>query len=237
MKIVELKLSEGEYYKEEIKKTTIYLHQTAGGNRPDFTIQGWNADRNATGGRLAVATSYVIGGLSTTVGKDGKYDSSYDGVIYCAFEDKYWAHHLGTKLPNNSQLNKQSIGIEICNYGPLTKTADGKFINYVNKEVPADMVVELPIAFKGFKYYHKYTDKQIQAVKELLIDISLRHKIDLKKGMQEILLKYPSTPQMSWDISSAATSGKPGLFTHVNVRKDKFDCFPQESLISMIISL
>jgi len=105
------------------------------------------------------------------------------------FLKKNWAHHLGTKATNNVTLNKQSIAIEICNYGPITKSTDGKFYNYVNKPVPTEMVVELATPFQGYKFYHKYTDKQIASLKELLIDLSARFKIDLKSGLQPYSFK------------------------------------------------
>lgn len=231
MKIVDYILPVGEYYADIRKKTTIYLHHTAGGHRPDWTIDGWKHDRTKTGDKLAVATTYVIGGLSTT-----NNESMYDGVLYRAFDEKYWAHHLGLKTQNNRKLNQSSIAIEICNYGPLIKNSQGKFINYVKKEVPQSMVVTLEEPFRGYKYYHKYTDKQLKTLKSLLIELSERHKIDLSKGIGERLLP-PFKPNHAFDVQDLALSGSSGLWTHSNVRRDKTDCFPQPELVSLILSL
>lgn len=229
MKIVDKILESGEYFAEIYPKDTIYIHHTAGSHRPDFTIDGWEHDRNKSGGILPVATAYVIGGISTT-----DKNADFDGVIYRAFDDKYWAHHLGLEHPNNRLLNQKSIAIEICNYGPLSKTKEGVYLNYVNKPVPADMVMELPTPFRGFKYYHKYTDKQLQALKELMLDIAKRYpKIDLKAGLKQFLNQgFPE----ALNINSAALKGVPGLWSHTNVRSDKFDVWPQPQLMNLISS-
>jgi hypothetical protein len=228
--IKNIPLAKGEYYEEAVKKDTIWLHHTAGGHRPDWTISGWNADKAKNGGKLPVATAYVIGGLST----DGK-DASWDGVICNCFPDKFWAHHLGLSTPNNTSLNKRSVGIEICNYGPLKLSADGKYYNYVNKPVPADMVVKLETPFQGYTYYHKYTGRQISALRDLLLDLAKRYAIDLGAGLKPMLLKGQGSK--AFLMNEDAKNGKPGLWTHTNVRKDKFDCSPQQDLIDMILSL
>ena len=43
--------------------------------------------------------------------------------------------------------------------------------------------------------------------------------------------------QVFFGLNSAALTGKPGLWTHVNFRGDKSDCHPQPQLIEMLISL
>ena len=120
-----------EYFPSKTTKDTIYLHHTAGSHRPDWTIDAWNRDRSELGNKVKVATSYVIGGIST---RDGNRD--FNGKIYEAFDPIYWAHHLGVKSKNNTFLNQKSVAIELCNYGPLTKTSDGRFFNYVKAEIP-----------------------------------------------------------------------------------------------------
>lgn len=222
-------LEDGEYYKEVVEKDTVYLHATAGSHRPDWTIDGWEFDKTKAGGKLAVGTAYVIGGISTS-----DKDSAYDGKIYRAFDDKYWAHHLGLTAQNNALLNKKSIGIEICNYGPLVKSKDGVFFNYVKKPVPADMVIKLEKPYRQYEYYHKYTDKQLSSLKTLLFDISRRHpKVDLRGGLK--LFIHQGAP--AFEINGGASKGVSGVWSHSSVRADKFDVYPFPQLIELIKSL
>ena len=97
-------LEESEYFPIDTIKDTIYLHHTAGSHRPDLTIDCWNSDRSENGNKIRVATSYVIGGISTR-----NLDASYNGKIFEAFESKYWSHHLGIKSKKNTFLNQKSI--------------------------------------------------------------------------------------------------------------------------------
>ncbi len=230
MQIVDRILPVGEFYSEVYEKDTIYLHHTAGGHRPDWTIDGWRFDRTKKGGLLAVGTAYVIGGQST----NNPGDSSWDGTIYRAFDDKFWAHHLGTTLQNNGTLNRKSIGIEICNYGPLIKTAEGLFLNYVKKPVPSNHVVELEKPWRNFQFWHKYTQKQLDAVKWLIADIVKRHpKVNIDGGIRYFL----NTGTAAYDKNGGAEKGVPGIWSHSNVRSDKTDVSPQPQLNEMLKEL
>jgi hypothetical protein len=229
MTIKEVLLDKDEFYNEVFEKNTLYIHHTAGSHRPDWVCNGWDHDKTTAGLSLKVATAYIIGGTSTR----DLTDITWDGVIVKAFDDKYWAHHLGSKEANNSILNKQSIGIEICNYGPLTLGKDGNYYTYVNSQVPKEMVVKLDKPFRGFTYYHAYTPKQLVALKELILDIARRHpKIDVKQGLHSLM----STPD-AFELNQAAVKGLGGLWSHSSVRKDKFDVYPHPQLIELIKSL
>lgn len=216
MTIIKKHLTPEEYYAENFPKKTIVLHHTAGGANAQNVIGGWEKD-GKPGAPLRVATAYVI---------NGKVNNE-DGVIYEAFDDKAWAHHLGTKLANNTLLNKQSIGIEICCWGQLTKTKEGKFLTYVNTEVPMEQVCELAVPFRGFKYFHEYSDKQIAAVKELILSLKTKYNINIKKTWSE----------KSFELSQDAMNGASGIFTHTNYRADKVDVYPSPKLIAMLNTL
>lgn len=212
-------LTESEYVKTETKKDSVIIHHTAGGHNPVWTVNSWGNDSI---GRIA--TAFTLGGRSIST----KGDSSYDGVVVMAFEPKYWAWHLGVK-GTKGKLDKKSIGIEICNYGPITLGKDNKFYNYVKKPMPETDVYDLGVKWRGYRYFHKYTDLQIDSLRHLLGWISQEFGISLKK----------STPWSidSFDVSKEALSGSGGLWTHVNYRKDKSDCHPQPELIEMLNSL
>lgn len=188
-------LDENEYFQSKTTKDTIYLHHTAGSHRPDWTIDSWNRDRTDTGNKVRVATSYVIGGISTR-----DLNKEFDGKIYEAFDPIYWAHHLGVKSKNNTFLNQKSVSIELCNYGPLTKSKDGRFFTYVKSEVPVDLVTELESPFRGYKYYHSYTESQIESLRSLILHLSDKFEIDISKGLKKeigkSLLKIPAKATM-----------------------------------------
>lgn len=185
MEIKKLHLPEDEYFPSETEKKSIVLHHTAGSHRPDWVVSAWDRDKTKGGKSLKVATHFVVGGKSTRDGND-----EWDGKIVESFDLKYWAHHLGTRNNNNILLNQQSIGIEICNYGPLTKSQNGEFFTYVNSKVPEEDVIDLGKNWRGFRYYHNYTDKQIESVKFLIEKCAEIYKIDPCKGINELYEPY-----------------------------------------------
>lgn len=219
-KIKQVPLSESQYVKEETKKTQIVLHHTAGNSSGVATIKMWDADD-----RGRIATCVVISGKGLSSG-------TYDGEICQAFSSRFWGYHLGIKpdvfrsvgVPYQ-RLDKLAIGIEICNWGPLTKKGD-KFYNYVNREVPADQVCELEKPYKGHKFYHAYTDAQIESVRQLLLYWNKIYGIPLDYNLTDM-----------WNVSVNALKGVPGVYTHNSYRKDKSDISPQPKMIAMLKSL
>lgn len=208
-----------QYVQEETQKKQIYLHHTAGNPDPFATFDWWasNSDR--------IATCIVIGGRPPS-------NKWVDGQIVQGYSSKFWAFHLGLKqaifdanrVPYQ-KLDKISIGIETCNWGQLTLAPDGSFKNYVNRTVPENEVCELDKPFKGFEYYHAYTDAQIESIYELLVFWNQRFGIPLAYN-----------PDI-WGVSKRALGGEPGVYTHNSVRSDKNDMSPQPKLINMLKSL
>lgn len=216
MNIKQVTFPANQYFQEEHPKKQIYLHHTAGNASGEQVFAGWASNSERIG---------------TCVSISGKGKGTVDGEIIQGFSSKHWAYHLGLKQEvftkagvRYQSLDKISIGIEICNWGQLT-LKDGKFYNYVNREVPADEVCTLEKPYKGFKYYHNYTDAQIASVKELLL---------LWKEKYNIPLSYSED---IWDISKRALAGEAGVFTHNSVRKDKVDIYPHPKMIEMLKSL
>ena len=90
--------------------------------------------------------------------------------------------------------------------------------------------------FKGYLNWHKYSDEQIKAVRELLLYISNRDNIDLHEGLYKWIKKEGALK--AFDFHKEAYEGNvKGLLTHTNIRKDKCDCSPQPNLVDMILSL
>lgn len=216
-------LDKDEYYSGPNKPEYLFLHHTAGADNPFAVVDQWNDD---TRGRIA--TEFIIGGPSVN-GKSTKYD----GVIVKCMPDGGYGAHLGD---NGSQhMHNNSVGIEVCNFGQLTKVGN-VYKTYVGTIVHPDQVCDLGFKFRGFQYYHKYSDAQIEALRELILFIKERDDINIKKGLIEWLTN--KTPNGAFEFNKDAWSGKvKGMLSHTSTRKDKTDMSPQPDLIKMLKSL
>jgi hypothetical protein len=129
----------------------------------------------------------------------------------------------GQGLPYKN-LDKYSVGIEITNWAYLVEKG-GKYYNYVGGVVDPSEVTVLDKPFKRHKLWHKYSDKQIEATRELLVYLGETYGISLKYN-DDI-----------WDLSKRALKGENGLYTHNSVRVDKSDVYPCPRLIKMLKGL
>jgi len=217
-------LTADQYFKEDCSslKSILVIHHTAGGSSPKNVIYGWQSNPEK------VATAFII------AGKPSLKDTHRDGEIFQSFGSKYWAYHIAfSKSTNNvpakyhnftheQKIARASIGIEIANWGQLTKGEDGVFRTYVNTIVPAEEVVTFENKFRNFVHYHAYTDAQIASLKELIIYLCDKYKISKK---------YNSD---MWDISTRALDGENGIWSHVSFRSDKNDACSQPKLVKML---
>jgi N-acetyl-anhydromuramyl-L-alanine amidase AmpD len=221
-KITLVSLPADQYLTEDSSKNQIYVHHTASSTSPYGVLDWWKTTPERVG------TAFIVGGPTTsTKWKDGD-------IIQC-FGSAKWAWHLGlkaehlhvggSKAKTNTDLNKNSIGIEICNWGQLS-FKNGKFLSYANEEVPKEQVVEYDVAYRGYKFYHKYSAAQLDVVHDLLGFLCDKWNIDKTYQGDRI-----------FDICPDALQGKPGIFSHVSVRPDKFDCHPQVELKQMLQSI
>ena len=220
-------LDKDEYVRDygKIEPLGFFIHHTAGWDNPYATIRSWNNDK-----RGRVATQYCIGGTNVK-GKEAKHD----GVVVECFPNNYLGWHLGKV--GNFKISKLSGGVELCNFGYVTKKGD-KYYTYVKTEVKPELVCNLGYKFRGHQYWHAYTDKQIESLRLLILHLKdIYPKMDLVNGLPK-LLKEGVHPKDAFEFNSDAYNAKQfGLWTHTNVRKDKFDCFPQPELVEMLKSL
>ena len=220
-------LDSDEYVRDygKIEPLGFFIHHTAGWDNPYNTISNWNRDK-----RGRVATQYCIGG-SNVKGKEAKYDGT---VVEC-FPDNYVGWHLGKV--GKFAISKMSGGVELNNFGYLKKKGD-KYYTYVNTEVESQFVCDLGYKFRGHQYWHAYSDKQIESLRLLILHLrDIYTKMDLVNGLPK-LLKGGVAPADAFEFNSDAYNAKQfGLWTHTNVRKDKFDCFPQPELVEMLKQL
>ena len=217
--IDEYHLPSEEYLNGNYKNEYIILHHTAGGANPRAVVDGWKKDCIGK-----VATEFVIGGQNCKTG-----NTKYDGQIVRAFPEGCQGYHIGSS--GSSHMNTHAVGIEICNFGYLK---DGK--TYTGTLADQSQIITLDSPFRGFSQWHKYSDEQINAVRDLLLYISNRDNIDLHEGLYRWINEEGA--MKAFDFHEDAYDGKiKGLLTHTNIRKDKFDCSPQPNLVDMIMSL
>lgn len=200
------RLDASQYIKQQTPKDKIFLHFTAGGKMAKNVISSWNKDEPR------VATAYVIGGD--------------DAKAYECFSPDYWSFHLGIKGTNGA-LDKSSVGIEICSYGPLKKVGD-KYYAWPNDwktEVSPSEVYPLDKEFRGYKYFQKLTDAQIETTEKLLEFLIEEYDIPVQTSFNSSWFEYDK------DLLSTK---KPGIYTHASVRLDKSDLYPDHRILEML---
>lgn len=196
-------LKSNQYLKQSTKKDKIFIHFTAGSPNASNVIKYWDSDEKQ------VSTAFVIDGES--------------GQIFECFNPDYWSFHLGIKGTNGA-LDKSSVGIEICAWGPITKKGN-KYFTYVNSEISEDKVYTLDKPFRGYNYFHKISDEQFKSLEILVEWIINEYDIPVQKVFYETWFDYQQ------DIIDKRT---PGIWTHTTVRKDKSDMYPDKRLIDML---
>ncbi len=220
-------LDKDEYVRDygKIEPLGFFIHHTAGWDNPYNTIRNWNNDK-----RGRVATQYCIGGTNVK-GKEAKHD----GVVVECFPNNYLGWHLGKV--GKFAISKMSGGVELNNFGYLTKKGD-KYYTYVNTEVKKEFVCDLGYEFRGKRYWHAYSPKQIESLRLLILHLKdIYPKMDLVNGIPK-MLKDGVHPKEAFEFNEDAYYARQfGLWSHTSVRKDKFDCFPQPELVEMLKNL
>lgn len=199
-------LDPSQYIAQDHYKKQIYLHHTVGGPTGERTIDIWKNDKARIGTAVCI---------------------SRDGTIVQAFSSKHWAYHLGLKesvfdskgLPYVS-LDKISIGIELCSYGPL-RLDGSRYKSIYGHYIDDSEVVRLEEPYRGSQFWHKYTDEQIESVRKLLLFWGQRYNIPLDYN------------EDVWDVTMRSLMAEPGVYTHCSVRYDKSDIYPDPRIIEM----
>ena len=230
-------LPAGEYMAGPTKKEWLFLHHTAGWENPYNVINDWKADT-----RGPVATEFVIGGQ-----RINNNNSVHDGEVVQAFPAGGYGWHLGI---GNNLMHRNSVGIEVCSFGQLTKDGyykiinnvrtwvplqNGKYYTYVGTEVDPAQVVTLNKPFRNYTYWHRYSNKQIAMLKELILYIANRDSIDVRKGLPDLIRTKGADAFDFYNITQVTATK--GLWCHTNVSTEKVDMFPQQELMDMLLLL
>lgn len=93
------------------------------------------------------------------------YTITRDGSVYQHYDPKKHTDFLDVK-----EGDKQSISIVMENMGYLVKVDTGEFLNWIGEKCDEENVVEK--SWRGYKYWEKITDEQIESCAELCKQIS-----------------------------------------------------------------
>ena len=217
LEIIKHYMPEGTYFKGPVPKNWIFLHHTAGWENPYQVADMWARDNRGN-----VATEFILGGPSV---KNG--NTKFDGELIQCFPEGGYGWHTGT---GNSIMHRNSVAIEVCNMGQIV---NGK--TYVNTPADPSQIVKLAKPFRGFQFWHRYSDAQILTLKRWIQFTANKYNIDPRVGLiQHIKAKGAD----GFDVLDLAKAGStPGLYSHTNVIRGKVDMFPQQELIDMLLSL
>jgi len=118
----------------------------------------------------------------------------------------------------------------VCNFGYVK---DGK--TYAGAAVEESQIVTLAKPFRGHSTWHRYSDKQIEALRLWILWIAERDNIDVRAGLPALIKKNGAD---AFEFNEDAYYGRvKGMWTHTNTRKDKVDMFPQNELMDMLVGL
>ncbi|ULQ51775.1 caspase family protein [Flavihumibacter fluvii] len=201
----------GYYYAIQHPKKRIVLHFTAGQLRSDLAA--------LTRHQYHVSVPFVI---------------ARDGTIFQLFPSSNWSGHIGKGLGNDGTGNAQdkcSIGIELSNYGFLTKNGDALETYYSRQPLPdgsrspadiycqlneTDAYTKLDSPFRQQDFYAGYTAQQYNSLIILLRFLTSKYNIP-----RQFL------PPASRFITTPETLDFNGIVSHINYRvSGKWDIGP-----------
>jgi N-acetyl-anhydromuramyl-L-alanine amidase AmpD len=191
------------YFENEHKKERIVLHFTAGYLKGDIA--------QLSRPTVEVSVPFVI---------------SRSGLIYNLWASKYWSYHLGPgAVGGNTDMSQKSIGIEISNIGFLRKKSSGILHTVYSTndvyctEAETAFYQKLPAAYRGERYFAKFTNAQYNALVLLLRFLTARYKIPRTLLTTEKRFNVFGSPAEAYNFK--------GICSHVNFRPDgKWDIGP-----------
>jgi hypothetical protein len=234
LKIRLIEFPDSQYYPEVSIKNQIVLHHTV--SDPFSAIGDVNS---FLGNPQRIATCEILS-YDGTVNK--LFQTNMSGAHLGVKEESLKKMGFEDYKTRNHTLDIHSIAIEIDSWGGLVlgngkqiqfglkadktpnmvKTENGKFYNAYGKPV-SDKLEIVEVDWRGYKYFQKYGDAQIEALGELLPIMCKANNIQsygLKDG--------------NFDVRKDALQGTSGIFSHSNYRADKSDLYPDPRIVQIL---
>lgn len=194
------------YFQDKQPKDGIVLHFTAGTTADGAITTFENAPKVQ---KYRMSVPYVVANDAAA-------------TVYKLFDDEYWAYNLAITgaFAQNHKHDKRTVAIEIVNPGPLRPVGENMCFWPKNFGAPYCKMHEVDkfvmTTFRGEKFFATYSPAQIANTVELCEMICEKHKINR--------VIPPWAKRMDTDLPYF-TQFK-GVFTHTNVRPDKWDIGP-----------
>jgi N-acetylmuramoyl-L-alanine amidase len=130
-----------------------------------------------------------------------------EGEIYQLVPFDTVAWHAGpSSYAGRTGLNKYSIGIEIDNAGPLTRTGDGNFAAWFGGSyAAADAIEGVHRNERVSRFWHRYSEIQIEQVEEICALLIERYGITTIVGHEEIAPGRKNDPGPAFPLDKLRT--------------------------------
>ncbi len=239
--------SKRPYYNDLITgrdKDIFFLHHAVSSGDP-YSLHSFFSRQN-------FSTTYAIGGYGMY---DGLILQLFESIYNWGYHinmrqdiQRYGRSNTKLNKAHEVKFAKRTISAEICNYGALKEYKMELFHAYSFKPesqggglknnvqpIPKDQIVDYVKIygkeFRGSRYYHRYTDKQIASIKELIYKLA-------KKMYWKLNHLPKDNMDLSWcDLKWEGVMQNLNPMTHTNVRIGKSDVHPQPELLGALAEL
>jgi hypothetical protein len=179
----------------------------------------------------AIGSAFAIGGkLESYWLYESKIRNTEEvnGMIYKFFDEEYWANCIRSGQPNDMSINSTAIGITLCNMGGLIVSSTGMMLNSFGLPVNDKDVFDLGRNYKGYRYFHNYTNEQIDSLYQLIRWTMSKYNIKISRSIYG--------QPLWWDISRDALNARTGIWNGNNF-SENCDIYPHPLLIEMLNKL
>lgn len=161
---------------------------------PRFIVLHYTASGSLDGSCNHLCNPAAKASAHLVVGRDGEI------VQLAPFNVRTW--HAGTsRWGTRVGLNSCSVGIEMVNWGPLTRSGDGGFRTYAGQAIDASRAVEGRQKIRPETWWESFTAVQIAATEALCRALMDAYGIAAKDVIrhEDIAPKRKSDPGPAWD--------------------------------------